>query len=69
MPVVASSSSDFQQQAVQPANQLTRQSRRLYVGNIPLGVSEQEMMDFFNKQIVKVCLAAAQPRLPAVQLH
>lgn len=27
------------------------QSRRLYVGNIPFGVSEQAMMDFFNQQM------------------
>ena len=27
------------------------QSRRLYVGNIPFGVSENAMMDFFNQQM------------------
>ena len=30
---------------------ITRQARRLYVGNIPFGVSEEEMMDFFNQQM------------------
>jgi splicing factor U2AF subunit len=37
-------------------NTITRQARRLYVGNIPFGVSdvraaEEEMMDFFNQQM------------------
>lgn len=37
-------------------NTITRQARRLYVGNIPFGVSdvraaEEEMMDFFNHQM------------------
>ena len=32
---------------------ITRQARRLYVGNIPFGVSEEEMMDFFNQQVNK----------------
>lgn len=30
---------------------ITRQARRLYVGNIPFGCSEEEMMDFFNSQM------------------
>lgn len=30
---------------------ITRQARRLYVGNIPFGVSEEEMMEFFNDQM------------------
>ncbi|KAI0980816.1 hypothetical protein GJ496_006431 [Pomphorhynchus laevis] len=30
---------------------VVHQSRRLYVGNIPFGVAEQEMMDFFNQQM------------------
>ena len=30
---------------------ITRQARRLYVGNIPFGCSEEEMMDFFNNQM------------------
>lgn len=30
---------------------VTRQARRLYVGNIPFGCSEEEMMDYFNAQM------------------
>lgn len=30
---------------------VVHQSRRLYVGNIPFGVAETEMMDFFNQQM------------------
>ncbi|KAH8401129.1 hypothetical protein KR009_003163 [Drosophila setifemur] len=30
---------------------VTRQARRLYVGNIPFGVTEEDMMEFFNQQI------------------
>ncbi|XP_064456615.1 splicing factor U2AF 50 kDa subunit-like isoform X1 [Ornithodoros turicata] len=30
---------------------ITRQARRLYVGNIPFGCSEEEMMDYFNAQM------------------
>uniref|UniRef100_A0A1I8JN65 RRM domain-containing protein n=1 Tax=Macrostomum lignano TaxID=282301 RepID=A0A1I8JN65_9PLAT len=30
---------------------VSRQARRLYIGNIPFGVSEEQMMDFFNEQI------------------
>ncbi|RWS13205.1 splicing factor U2AF 50 kDa subunit-like protein [Dinothrombium tinctorium] len=30
---------------------ITRQARRLYVGNIPFGCSEEEMMEFFNTQM------------------
>ena len=32
-------------------SQLTRQARRLYIGSIPYGVTEDGMMDFFNKQM------------------
>uniref|UniRef100_A0A8C9M1Z7 Splicing factor U2AF subunit n=1 Tax=Panthera tigris altaica TaxID=74533 RepID=A0A8C9M1Z7_PANTA len=32
-------------------SQMTRQARRLYVGNIPFGITEEEMMDFFNAQM------------------
>ncbi|EDW56906.1 GM15574 [Drosophila sechellia] len=31
---------------------ITRQARRLYVGNIPFGVTEEEMMQFFNHRIM-----------------
>ncbi|XP_017018799.1 splicing factor U2AF 50 kDa subunit [Drosophila kikkawai] len=30
---------------------VTRQARRLYVGNIPFGITEVDMMDFFNRQL------------------
>ncbi|KAH8290900.1 hypothetical protein KR054_006901, partial [Drosophila jambulina] len=30
---------------------VTRQARRLYVGNIPFGITEEDMMDFFNQQL------------------
>lgn len=34
-----------------------RQSRRLYVGNIPTGITEAEIQDFFNTAMVaaKAC--------------
>lgn len=38
---------------------ITRQARRLYVGNIPFGVTEDEMMDFFNQQMHLIGLAQA----------
>ena len=38
---------------------ITRQARRLYVGNIPFGVSEEEMMEFFNQQMHLSGLAQA----------
>jgi len=56
-------------QAVQPSNAdsatpvmgsaITRQARRLYVGNIPFGVTEEEMMEFFNQQMHLSGLAQA----------
>ena len=30
---------------------VTRQARRLYIGNIPFGVAEEEMISFFNQQM------------------
>lgn len=38
---------------------ITRQARRLYVGNIPFGVTEEEMMEFFNQQMHLAGLAQA----------
>ncbi|OAF66982.1 U2 snRNP auxiliary factor large subunit [Intoshia linei] len=38
---------------------ISRQARRLYVGNIPFGVSESAMMDFFNNQMETAKLAQA----------
>jgi len=39
---------------------VTRQARRVYVGNIPFGVSEEEMVDFFNQQMHLSGLAQAE---------
>ncbi|XP_071796582.1 splicing factor U2AF 50 kDa subunit-like [Asterias amurensis] len=36
------------------ANQMTRQARRLYVGNIPFGVTEEQMVDFFNAKMLEL---------------
>lgn len=38
---------------------ITRQARRLYVGNIPFGVTEEEIMEYFNQQMHLVGLAQA----------
>ncbi|MBZ3879161.1 Splicing factor U2AF 65 kDa subunit [Sciurus carolinensis] len=32
-------------------SQMNRQAQRLYMGNIPLGITEEAMMDFFNAQM------------------
>ena len=46
------------------------QSRRLYVGNIPFGVSENSMMDFFNGQMELAGLSQAEgPPVIAVQIN
>ncbi|KAH8305875.1 hypothetical protein KR018_000383 [Drosophila ironensis] len=39
---------------------VTRQARRLYVGNIPFGVTEEDMMDFFNQQILALGINSTQ---------
>ena len=39
---------------------VTRQARRIYVGNIPFGFNEQEMIDFFNQQMHLSGLAQAE---------
>lgn len=39
---------------------ITRQARRLYVGNIPFGCTEQEMIDYFNVQMHACAFAQAQ---------
>lgn len=51
-------------------SQMTRQARRLYVGNIPFGVSEEAMVDFFNDRMHESKLSQA-PGLPvlAVQVN
>ncbi|XP_051989093.1 splicing factor U2AF 65 kDa subunit-like isoform X1 [Xyrauchen texanus] len=51
-------------------SQMTRQARRLYVGNIPFGVTEESMTEFFNTQMRLAGLAQA-PSSPvlAVQIN
>ncbi|CAK8693064.1 splicing factor U2AF 50 kDa subunit-like [Clavelina lepadiformis] len=51
-------------------SQMTRQARRLYVGNIPFGVTEDAMMEFFNNQmrISGLAQAPGDPIL-AVQIN
>jgi len=38
---------------------VTRQARRLYIGNIPFGIAEEEMISFFNQQMHMSGLAQA----------
>ena len=45
------------------ASTITRQARRLYVGNIPFGVTEASMKQFFNEQMHLCGLAQAQVRV------
>lgn len=47
------------------ASQMTRQARRLYVGNIPFGISEEAMCKFFNEKMVEAGLCSA-PGLPVL---
>ena len=57
--------------APQPAaSQMTRQARRLYVGNIPFGISEEAMCKFFNEKMVEagLCSAPGHPAL-CVQIN
>ncbi|KAK1878338.1 Splicing factor U2AF 65 kDa subunit [Dissostichus eleginoides] len=51
-------------------SQMTRQARRLYVGNIPFGVTEESMAEFFNAQMRLAGLSQA-PSNPvlAVQIN
>ena len=39
---------------------ITRQARRIYVGNLPFGFNETEMIDFFNQQMHLNGLAQAE---------
>ncbi|XP_017053716.1 splicing factor U2AF 50 kDa subunit [Drosophila ficusphila] len=39
---------------------ITRQARRLYVGNIPFGITEEDMMAFFNLQILSLGLNGSE---------
>ncbi|XP_071488398.1 splicing factor U2AF 50 kDa subunit-like isoform X2 [Diadema antillarum] len=51
-------------------SQMTRQARRLYVGNIPFGVTEEAMVDFFNAKMHNVGLSQAPgPPVLAVQVN
>ena len=47
------------------ASQMTRQARRLYVGNIPFGITEDLMVNFFNDKMVdsNLCSAPGNPVL------
>ena len=47
---------------------VTRQARRIYVGNIPFGFNEQEMIDFFNQQMHLSGLAQAEGN-PVLACH
>merc|ERR1712038_2236495 len=38
---------------------ISRQARRLYIGNLPFGVTEEMMMDFFNNQMGMASLSQA----------
>ncbi|KAJ8318817.1 hypothetical protein KUTeg_003908 [Tegillarca granosa] len=49
---------------------ISRQARRLYVGNIPFGVTEEAMMDFFNHQMRLTGLSQAEGNpIIAVQIN
>jgi len=47
---------------------VNRQARRLYIGNIPFGCSEDEMMDFFNEQMHS-CNFAQAPGDPVLSIQ
>ena len=52
------------------ASQMTRQARRLYIGNIPFGLTEDLMVNFFNEKMKEANLMSA-PGNPvlAVQIN
>lgn len=51
-------------------NTVSRQARRIYVGNLPLGVTEEGMMEFFNEQIkLKEYTQAEGDPIIAVQIN
>ncbi|XP_049743019.1 splicing factor U2AF 65 kDa subunit-like [Elephas maximus indicus] len=51
-------------------SQMTRKARRLYVGNIPFGITEEAMMDFFNIQMrLGVLTQAPGNPILAVQIN
>jgi len=49
-------------------SQMTRQARRLYVGNIPFGITEDIMMDFFNAKMHEAKLAT-MPGNPVIAVQ
>ncbi|XP_064627031.1 splicing factor U2AF 50 kDa subunit-like [Lineus longissimus] len=49
---------------------ISRQARRLYIGNIPFGCTEEDMMNFFNQQMKIARLAQAEGNpVIAVQIN
>ncbi|CAG0881031.1 unnamed protein product [Cyprideis torosa] len=61
VPKLVVSTSDAAEAEVVPVvgSTITRQARRLYVGNIPFGVTEEDMMEYFNQQMHLTGLAQA----------
>ncbi len=52
------------------ASQMTRQARRLYIGSIPFGISEDAMLKFFNEKMAEAQLGTAPgPPVLAVQIN
>ncbi len=52
------------------ASQMTRQARRLYIGSIPFGISEDAMLKFFNEKMAVAQLGTAPgPPILAVQIN
>jgi splicing factor U2AF subunit len=49
-------------QTAQQAAQINRQARRLYVGNIPPGVSDQDLVEFFNEAMIKASVVQPDHR-------
>lgn len=53
----------------QQATQVSRQSRRLYVGNIPFGSSEADFQNFFNEQMISQNLNTQGPGVPVISVQ
>lgn len=49
--IAASIATDAKRNATSSSGIVTRQARRLYVGNLPFGSREHEIIDFFNQQM------------------
>jgi len=54
------------QQNAQQAAQINRQARRLYVGNIPTGVTDQDLVEFFNEAMAKAGVLHQPEHRPVV---